>query len=64
MLEFTGASRLVLEFLAQLVQQLRQAGVGSGHHPAMRVVHGGLRTEIILSHNVKRLLYRSELLRG
>lgn len=37
---FAGAPRLALEFLAQLVEQLRQAGVGGGHHPAMSVVHG------------------------
>lgn len=37
---FTGAPRLALELLAQLVEQLRQAGVGGGHHPAMGVVHG------------------------
>lgn len=64
MLEFTGASRLVLELLAQLVQQLCQAGVGSGHHPAMRVVHGDLRTDMKLSQTVERLLYESKLPRG
>lgn len=41
-LKFTGAARLTLEFLAQLIQQLRQTGVGSGHHPAMSVIHGDL----------------------
>jgi hypothetical protein len=37
---FTGASRLALKLLAQLVEQLRQAGVGGGHHAAVGVVHG------------------------
>jgi hypothetical protein len=40
MLIFAGAPRLALEFLAQLVEQLCQARVGGGHHPAMGVVHG------------------------
>lgn len=40
MLEFTGVARLALELLAQLIQQLRQTGVRSGHHPAMSVIHG------------------------
>lgn len=42
MLKFTGVSRLALKLLAQLIQQLRQTGVGSGHHPAMSVVHDGI----------------------
>lgn len=39
---FAGAARLAFKFLAQLVEQLRQAGVGGGHHPAVGVVHGWL----------------------
>lgn len=39
---FAGAARLALEFLAQLVEQLREAGVGGGHHPTVGVVHGWL----------------------
>ena len=58
MFKFTCAPRLALEFLAQLVQQLRQAGVGSGHHAAVSVVHrgvgewfdGSLRVEIWVGH--------------
>lgn len=38
-LELPGASRLILELLAQLVQQLCKTGVGSGNHPTMCVVH-------------------------
>ena len=38
-LELAGASRLILKLLTKLVQQLRQAGVGSRNHPAIRV-HG------------------------
>jgi hypothetical protein len=38
-LEFAGAARLALKLLTQLIQQLRQTRVGSGHHPAMSVVH-------------------------
>lgn len=39
---FTGVSRLALELLAQLIQQLRQTRVGSGDHPAVSVIHCGL----------------------
>jgi hypothetical protein len=38
-LKFAGAARLALKLLTQLIQQLRQTGVGSRHHPAMSVVH-------------------------
>lgn len=38
-LELSSASRLILELLAQLVQQLCKTGVGSGNHPTMCVVH-------------------------
>lgn len=40
MLEFASAARLAIELLAQLIQQLSQAGVRGGYHPAMSVVHG------------------------
>jgi hypothetical protein len=40
MLKLASTSGLVLEFLAQLLQQLRQTGVWSRHHPTMSVVHG------------------------
>lgn len=39
MLKLASASRLVLKLLAQLIQQLLQAGVGCGDHSAMRVIH-------------------------
>ena len=39
---FAGAARLALKLLEQLVEQLRQAGVGARHHPAVGVVHGWL----------------------
>lgn len=41
MFELAGASGLVFELLAQLVQQLRQAAVGGWHHSTVCVVHGG-----------------------
>lgn len=45
MFKFTSASRLCLKFLAQLIQQLRQAGrARSGDQPAVSVVHGDLST--------------------
>lgn len=65
MLKLTRAARLILELLAQLVQQLRQTGVGSGHHPAMGVVHyDGSMTEIMPSHTVEGLLNGSQVPRG
>lgn len=39
--KFSSAPGLVIEFLAQLLQQLGQARVGSRNHSAMRVVHVG-----------------------
>jgi hypothetical protein len=38
--KFPSAPRLVVKFLAQLLQQLGQARVGSRNHSTMRVVHG------------------------
>lgn len=40
MFKLAGAAGLVLEFLAQLLQQLVETGVGSRNHPAMCVIHG------------------------
>lgn len=53
-LKFAGAAGLTLEFLAQLIQQLRQTGVGSGHHPAMSVIHGDL---VVLKAGVSTGIY-------
>lgn len=63
MLEFTRAPGLVLEFLAQLIQQLRQTGVGSGHHPAMRVIHGDWEIDVRLAHGMI-VMYEPELWRS
>ena len=57
---FAGAARLALKLLAQLVEQLRQAGVGGGHHPAMGVVHGWLDGSDGIT-SKKRLLYKRAL---
>lgn len=52
-LKLASTSGLVLEFLAQLLQQLRQTGVWSRHHPTMSVVHGeGFDEESQLSFNL------------
>lgn len=41
MLKLARAARLILKFLPDLLQQLRQPGVGSRHHSSMSVIHGG-----------------------
>lgn len=41
MFELARAPCLGVELLSQLIEQLRQAGIRSGHHPTMSVIHVG-----------------------